>query len=518
MIAHVRSYASTWASGSESRRSIIRRLPSVYLVVVAISLVPYVLLQAPFKTPDAADQFAKALAITSGHLVGAQLAHGHSGLWVPRSIAQLFQAFNNVGPVYLRNFTLAEHLHWSRSQVFLSSSHSIITPFTSSAYAPYGYLPQAAAILISRLLNTSLLACYYLMCALNGVCAIVLSYTALRMARTGRPLLFGILCLPTTLSLYFSVSQDALVIALGALVFGLASRFATTSFSSYRAYIRAVIAVDVVATVLISTRFVYIPLLILPLVITPPAETTGRPFAGDTQGLFPRLWSGVRGRRTAILLGITCIPISLAWTILGFAVHYYGTAYPGASVYRQLRYEMAHPGPALGALLNAITGQVRVWWESLLGILGWLTLRLPKWVYAELTATLVLLALVGAFVTSTRQQDPGAAAAGSAPRENSQALLPVSWMIWSAVAIVLSCLLIVESQYLIWTPVGLGTVLGVTGRYFLPILPLAAFLIPQFAVALRRGVTNAALSLAILGLLVAEGTVAVGFIFAYWIR
>ena len=518
MIGNVRSYAPAWASRVGSRFSLIHRLPSLYLGFVAISLVPYFLLQAPFKTPDAADQFAKALAITSGHLVGAQLAGGHSGLWVPTSIAKLFQAFNNVGPVYLRNFTLAEHLHWSGSQVFLSSAHSIITPFTSSAYAPYGYFPQAAAILVSRLFNTSLLSCYYLMCAFNGIVTVVISYVALRLARTGRPLLFGVLCLPTTLSLFFSVSQDGLVIALGALVFGLASRFATASFPSQRAYLRAVIAMDVVATVLISARFVYIPLLVLPLVIKPPVERNVGPTAEESQGVLTTLWAGARARRIAILLGIACVPISLAWTILGFAIHYYGTAYPGASVYRQLRYEGTHPGPTVGAIFTAVAGQSRMWWESLLGVLGWLTLRLPRWVYGELTAILLLLVIVGAFQSPRRRAEPNQSAAALPPGERSPSLLPVAWTIWAAIVIVLSCVLIIESQYLIWTPVGLGTVQGVTGRYFIPILPFAAFLVPQFSLNIRRELANGALSVATLGFLVAEATVAVGFLFAYWIH
>jgi uncharacterized membrane protein len=96
--------------------------------------------------------------------------------------------------------------------------------------------------------------------------------------------------------------------------------------------------------------------------------------------------------------------------------------------------------------------------------------------------------------------------------------LPLTWTIEAAGVIVLSCLLIIESQYLIWTPVGLGTVLGVTGRYFLPILPLAAFLVPQIPVQLRRALSNGAVSAVTLCLVVAEATVAVSFLFAYWLR
>lgn len=514
----VRSRALVWTRRPQLSFNLTSHLPALYLGIVALSLLPYFLLQAPFKTPDAAEQFAKALAITSGHLVGAQQANGHSGLWVPRSIAQLFQAFNNVGPVYARNFTLGEHLHWTGSQVFLSSTHSIITPFTSSAYAPYAYLPQAAAILVSRFLNTSLLACYYLMCAFNALCAVAVSYVALRLARVGRPLLFGILCLPTTLSLFFSVSQDGLIIALGALVFGLASRFATASFPDYRAYLRAVIAMDVVATVLVSARFVYIPLLLLPILIKPPVALSGRLAPEDRQGFLATLWSEMRARRTAILLSILCVPISLAWTVVGFAVHYYGSVYPGASVYRQLRYEGAHPGLAANAILSAISGQSRMWWESLLGTLGWLTVRLPRWVYIGLTASLVLLAIVGAFQHPLERGRASNTATPGQSREPTPTLLPLTWTIAAAGVIVLSCLLIIDSQYLIWTPVGLGTVLGVTGRYFLPILPLAAFLVPQIPVQLRRALSNGAVSAVTLCLVVAEATVAVSFLFAYWLR
>jgi hypothetical protein len=173
---------------------------------------------------------------------------------------------------------------------------------------------------------------------------------------------------------------------------------------------------------------------------------------------------------------------------------------------------------AANAILSAISGQSRLWWESLLGTLGWLTVRLPRWVYIGLTASLVLLAIVGAFQHPLERGRASNTATPGQSREPAPTLLPLTWTIAAAGVIVLSCLLIIESQYLIWTPVGLGTVLGVTGRYFLPILPLAAFLVPQIPVQLRRALSNGAVSAVTLCLVVAEATVAVSFLFAYWLR
>ncbi|MGH7642040.1 MAG: DUF2142 domain-containing protein [Candidatus Dormibacteria bacterium] len=441
-----------------------------------MAIVPYAVLQPPFKTPDAAEQFAKAFAILGGHLIGGNLVGHQGGLWVPVSIAKLFDIFNNAGPVTANDFSATSNLHWGTSTVFLSSSHSIIFPFTSSAYAPYGYLPQAAGAELGRLLGASVLVTYYLMCTINAAVSVGLSYLAMRTARIGRPLLFATLCLPTTLLLYFSVSQDAIVIALGVLLYALISRSLASPPATRHDYLREIAFIDLVAVLLISSRFVYVPLLLLPLLIAPPRNeaTSEVPGLGDwATSWVGRGWGG---RGLALALSAACVPIALAWPLVGFAAHYYGSYYPGASVYHQLHYEVHHPVSAAHAILSTIHHQARAWWVSMLGVLGWLTVRLPDWTYLGLSVALVGLAvlpLAGGYGDPWGRDDASESSTAAVPRRATVGVVTV-------IALGLSVVLLIESQYLIWTPVGMNQALGVTGRYFIPLLPFVALVASVF--------------------------------------
>ncbi|MBV9750631.1 MAG: DUF2142 domain-containing protein, partial [Acetobacteraceae bacterium] len=112
-----------------------------------------------------------------------------------------------------------------------------------------------------------------------------------------------------------------------------------------------------------------------------------------------------------------------------------------------------------------------------IGILGWLTVRLPGRLYLAWEVALAAALLAG-FAEPIRE------------RRTSQWPEAALLLTATAVALMLICL----SQYLIWTLVGLDRIEGVQGRYLLPLIPVVALAVPQ--VMGRRGAAlHAVLSL-----------------------
>ena len=105
----------------------------------------------------------------------------------------------------------------------------------------------------------------------------------------------------------------------------------------------------------------------------------------------------------------------------------------------------------------------------MVGVLGWLNAEVPVWVYW--VVALLSLGVVASHTTTKRVFG--------------------AWLVFST----LYCAATFAALYLTWTPVGMGSVFGVQGRYFIPVVAaIVPFLTPRFELGSAR--------LAVLGLLV----------------
>jgi uncharacterized membrane protein len=116
-------------------------------------------------------------------------------------------------------------------------------------------------------------------------------------------------------------------------------------------------------------------------------------------------------------------------------------------------------------MMNYFTHHV-VWLsETVIGYLGWTDTPMPNWYYLTAAGVLVM-ALIA----------PNSRDRGSALWPGTLALLTFGALL-SAVCAAL---------YITWTPVGWATINGVQGRYLLPVLPLMAWVVPEYGPRLKR--------------------------------
>ena len=395
-------------------------------LVGAISMI---VLTPPFQVPDEQEHFHRAYQLSELQLRGTMVG-GRAGGVLPSSLIEMSEAFLGTRAIHAERQITAQPLRdtWLAFGRPLDPDRREFVDFTSTAfYSPMGYLPQAIAIAGGRWARAGPLALLYLARLTNALVAVALLSWSVRLMPIGREAVMVAGLLPMAVFEYASAAPDAAVISTAFL-------FTTVAL---RAQLRGDWTADEIAIaavsglVFCSQKPVYAPLLLLGL----PSALTGK-------------------RRKRILLANSVIlVVGLGATAfwIHFALSKDIAPLPGMSIADQRAYITAHPLGYFKVIAHSIWHYRIFYFKSLIGVLGWLTIYLPKIVYV-LAASALLLSIL------TEPAD--------VPR------LPTLAVVWNIFLLIASVLLIMTSIYLIFEYVASSTVEGVQGRYFIPLLPL----------------------------------------------
>ncbi len=449
----------------ESALGVWRLLPNLYLILAAVAGSIFLVCQPPGQTPDAYSHFYRAGELATGQLIGQRLSSISAGGHVPGHMQVLTDRLlpitvNPRARITWHDLAVIGHTAVSSRPAEVSNSNTAI-------YPPQFYVPQALGIDIALLFGRSVLFAYEAAVVLNGLAAVFISYLALRLARIGRFWLFTVLCLPMTLAEYFSISQDALLVAFSALVFGVLSSSMlqrpgdrpSRGSASYRIrYNRWIAGSYVALTAVNMSRPVYLSLLALPLVIPPPCGSEPGPRSRS------RIAEFVRCRSRALLALLISVAAIGVWTLLDGLYVYSVLPRPRVKPHAQLLLVLQHPLRDLTIAVRTLSANGVYYVHSFEGLLAWASLILPAWTYVLLTVALLLALVVG---------DPLEAGAGRTK------LLPLAGRTLSVATVVVLGIAFVEgAELLTWTPLGSTVIQGVQGRYFLPLAPFVALLLP----------------------------------------
>lgn len=469
--------AACWLTEVESQ------LPQLYLALVGLALIPFLFLQAPFQTSDAFSQFARAVELVRGQVDPAVGSPAGVGVMLPTSVAKLFYIFwplllhRGVAKVTSGELQAANHLYWTSKVTFVPSNVSPLWPNGSGIYSGVLYIPQMVALEAARTFHLSLLTAYYLVAGLNGICASLLSWWALRIAKFGRPLMLGVLLLPMTLSIYFSVSQDALLIALGAVLFALLTRALVTPPATVPEYRLTVTWLAALGCLFSMNRPTNLPIFLLLLLVRPPSKTADQGSPAQNGPRMP-IWyvEHLPGRQWTVAVGAGFAAAAATIFLVAMKLGSAAVEQPGASIRGQLLFQLRHPLTAGVVFANSVLHEGVTWIDTFIGQLGWNGGGpfLGRVTYVTILIALVAMAVVGA---------PRANSDLGSSEGNRFARTRWLWIL-VAVAFGLICwVLTVEVLYLGWSPVGYPLMTGSQGRYFLPVaffLGLAAFGLPRW--------------------------------------
>jgi Predicted membrane protein (DUF2142) len=404
----------------------------VALMLGALGSLPLVILTPPFQVPDEVQHFYRAYQLSEFHLL-AEVQNGRSGGTLPASLPRLVKA-----SVYTRDGieypVIAEPLAKTLQlrSIPLSPSQREFVAFPGSAfYSPLPYVPQVLGIAVGRVLGLGPLSMLYLGRLFNCLSALGLLGLAVSIMPFAEELVILAGLLPMSLYLYTSFSPDADLIGC-ALVFSALSISASGrgNWNTRELWMSAI-----AGAVFCSVKPVYAPMLLAAML--PGVDRKGE------------LVKAMRS--TAILLGAV-LGVTAGWMI--FAKSAMTSPLSGAHPLAQIGLIAHHPMILICVLLHmlGIVSLIDLYRQTI-GEFGWLKVLLwPGVVYILPVISFVLL------------WKPGI----RGPRERS-----AGRGFWLLTLVLVIGALIVAALYVGWTQVGQDRVVGVQGRYFIPLLVLA---------------------------------------------
>lgn len=412
------------------------RLPTALFVVLSlVTGLLYCVVTPPFQSPDEWLHAYRAWAIADGQLEPRR-HEGRVGFDLPPEIPAL--AASLAAPIVTG---AQQHIDPERIRAaFAAPPAGTSRVFVNTAPAAYltslMYLPQVAGIALGKLLGLSPLACLYLARLVNLLAGTALVALAIR-REPWRPWLLTLVALaPMAAFLRGSASAD--VVPAG-VAFWLTARIASLALVPGAAVSRRdwlVIAAG--AALLAPMKLVYAPIGLAAWLIP------DRAFASRAAAWRARLG-------LAALVVISSLYASARATKFAVPFRYDVAVDPHA----QLQLLLANPLRAPALLVAHFADYWDRYLAQIVGQLGWLAVNLPK-------PLIVAYALVIAAVWWL---------------ETRVVLEPRRWA-FAAFLVASVAAATSLSQYLIWTAVGADYIDGVQGRYLIPLVPLAAWLMP----------------------------------------
>lgn len=330
------------------------------------------------------------------------------------------------------------------------------------------YFPAVIGITIGRLCNLSTAAVYTLGRIFMLMAYVFLTYIALKKIPAFKTGIALVMMMPSTMARVASVSQDGML---------LAYMFVFMAYVVY--YIRnreiikikdAVIMAVTGVLMTVGKGGAYIPFLLLLFLI--PKENFGK-----------RIKYGVVvGASIALSFGAYCLwNLSLFTDIAGSA----GGAENSLAWTEEEGYTIKHiltnPVRSLKVFVNSFITFSGTRYSELIGSgYGWLQIYTSEvWV--------VMYTIILAFTTFT-----------TASAEDEEYCFDKKQKIMSSIICICSSLFVIVSMWIFWTPLSSDNVLGVQGRYFIPIAALLLMVFKNRFIQVKTDITRYLITAAII--------------------
>lgn len=402
------------------------------LILGALGSLPLVILTPPFQVPDEPQHFYRAYQLSEFHL-RAEVICGEAGGTLPVSLTQLVKAsvYTPDGVLYPATpAPIAKTLQLKSIPLDPSTRQFVAFP-GSAIYSPLPYLPQALGIAAGRLMGAGPLALLYLGRLFNCLSALALLGLAVSFMPFAEELVILAGLLPMSQYLSASFSPDAALIGC-ALVFSALSIAASErgNWSARELWIAAI-----AASVFCSVKPVYAPILLAAMV----------------PGIFRPGEAARMIRSNAILLG-TALGVTAGWIFIAKSTM--TTPLNGTHPSAQINLVLHQPMILAHVLAHTLdTGWLTNLYVQGVGVFGWLTVLLkPGVAYVLPLVSVVLLWSLG-------MRGPRVRSMGRA--------------LWHLALALTTAVLIVVALYVTCAHVGQDRVIGVQGRYFIPIFVIA---------------------------------------------
>lgn len=385
----------------------------------------YAIFMMPTYTPDAGAHIWKAYELSEGIFITKINDEGESLTTVPK-------ALTSYGESILTKYSV---LNESKNDELVTDYNTTVDVNTpAKGYFSLFYVIYAVAFLISRTLSLNMIIGLFLARILNYILVLVLGYISIKKIPFGKILLAVYLMIPMMLQQATAISVDSLM---NAIIIFFISYILSLMFNNEDLKKKEIIILLVLSAFIGLSKVTYIPLLGLGLILL----IRKKDLSLKKKILF------------SVLAVIVCLGsmFALSRATSGFTNNKSIEAYleeAGVNSQEQINGIIRNPVNYLKVLYNNFKINGTYYLYSCIGeYMGWLTIMSPiQYVYLYIA---VLFAAI--FV------------------ENNSEVLNKKEKIWTFMLALLMDLLIVTGLYIEWSKVNDLIVLGVQGRYFLPV-------------------------------------------------
>jgi uncharacterized membrane protein len=402
----------------------------------------FIIFTPPFQAPDEYNHFFRAYKISEGGLISLKLKKSEVsqfynnfpgmeleasdylvGNYLPTDLIKMTQGISEDIPGKTKNKQIPRKIIEYLFNFNKSTNYTFTNFPNSSLYSPIPYTPQVFAILISRLFGFSYLMMLYLSRAFNLLTYIALVFYALKHIPQLKVPLMLLALMPTQLFLAASASPDVLLIGLSYLIFFLVFSIGTAKENN-KYQIKLYLFISLLLG-LIKMVYVLLPLGLLAF--------------------------GKKYYKVAVsAFCLSLISMSL-WQFI--CRNLYVPLRLGVDPTLQINFILDKPITYLRIVINTLVGNREHVFTQVVGNFGWLDTPL-NYGFVLFYITLVIVSVminVGTF-----------------------RLKSITRFILFFIGVA-TCIAIISSLYLSWSPVGNLEVLGLVGKNFLPVIP---FLLP----------------------------------------
>ena len=402
-------------------------IEKVFLLFVVLLGVAYMVVFPAESAPDEDRHIISAYNV-SNILLGGPEAEEALVYFREDDLTGLYGEYPNAN-TYMTMYAQVNDARQNGDYVLVKEDFIIQTP-------AWTYLPQAIGISLGRILNCNGTITILLGRFFSLLFFAVVTYFSIKIIPFGKKILFAVSMLPMTLELAASYSYDTLILALSFLYIALMCRLI---YEKEVLTIRDIVLPTIVFALLAPHKYVYIPLLLLSVLL--PSEKYQAK------------------KEKWISVGILFGGMIFVMLLLSGKQRVY---LPGdvTAEYRTIEYCLHHVQEVVGIYIRTVMLNASYYLSTMVGMaLGWLEIPMPQEV--------LLLSVVNLFLATIRTD--------SEPKtliKNSHCFTFILCAL-GVFGLTLTAML------LNWTPIWSALILGVQGRYFLPVLPLLLFCVQK---------------------------------------
>lgn len=403
------------------------RAEKIFLYTVPVICIFYMISMPTFKNHDEIYHWYRGYEVSIGKFMS-----GIDGDILGTNMPESIRTVTTQDWQQIDYGTLRENIHMKLAP----EEKSIIYSDTAAIYSFLQYLPQGVGIFIGRIFTDRVLLLTYAGRIMNMIVALTCMYFAIKKIPFGKKALLLLSFIPITIEGFTSLSPDAMTISVACLyvayIFNLA-------FSSKDHFIgtKQKIIMTVLSVIMALCKIVYIPLVLLMFVI--PKEK----------------FKNEKKLKNIIIIALIAFIINIGW--LSVSSIYLSHFREGDSSV-QIKEAILNPIRYIQNCFYTLNINGANYIMTMFGQqLGWGEMIN---LYSIVPYTLLILAIWISISDSSLKE---------------------KFKLYQKVIIALTVfaiiLLIFTSLYVQWTLCGSNSILGIQGRYFIPILPLIIMLI-----------------------------------------